>query len=389
MSFELNAGVIGYHISATLTNALISIARLYPELDCRIHLKTLCGRNRELTGRLAGAFGFRKATSRWQEIVEDPEIDILINGGPNHLHAEPCVRALEAGKHVFCEKPLARSVSEARIMADAAARVDRVSMVGYNYRFIPAVVLARRLIGEGRLGHIYHGSLRYVDEAFTDPETSFSWRMDRELSGRGVLGDLGSHVIDLARFILGQSLGQPIGVSGFTRIFNSTRGGREVTAPDAAFGMLHFANASRTTGPRSTGSIFVLEASCLSSGRKNSLSFEISGEKGALYWDLERMNELQVYLHKDKTDGVSGFHSVYVSPLDHPELVPWPPGEHPVGIDISYLLELRHFVKAVIEHSSISRDGADFSDGLAVETICEKLEESSRRNGEYVSLCES
>ncbi|MCK5557030.1 MAG: hypothetical protein KAJ01_01540, partial [Candidatus Hydrogenedentes bacterium] len=166
-------------------------------------------------------------------------------------------------------------------------------------------------------------------------------------------------------------------------------GGKEVTAPDAAFGMLHFANASRTTGPRSTGSVVVLEASSLSSGRKNSLSFEISGEKGALCWDLERMNELQVYLHKDKTDGVSGFHSVYVSPLDHPELVPWPPGEHPVGIELCYLLELRHFVKAVMVHSSVSPDGADFGDGLAIETICEKLEESSRNNGQYVKLPEN
>jgi predicted dehydrogenase len=376
MCFELNVGVIGYHISSTLVNALISIPRLYPDLGCRIHLKSLCGRNRELTGQMASAFGFQKTTTSWQELIEDPEIDLLINGGPNYLHAEPCVQALEAGKHVFCEKPLARSASEALTMAEAAARANRVSMVGYNYRFIPAVVLARRLILEGKIGRIYHGRLRYVDEAFTDPETSFSWRMDKELSGRGIVGDLGSHVSDLARFLLGQSLGEPTGISGFTRIFDPSRGGRKVTAPDAAFGTLHFAN----------GMLMSLEVSSLSSGRKNSLTFEISGEKGALFWDLERLNELQVYLHEDKSDGVSGFHSVYVSPLDHPELVPWPPGEHPVGIDISYLLELRHFVKAVIAQSNVSPDGAGFDDGLAVEIICENLEESSRNNGGFIEF---
>jgi predicted dehydrogenase len=142
MAFTLTAGIIGYHISATLAKSLLSLPRLYPELNCQIRLKSLCGRNREAVRAAAQTFGFERSTDRWQELVEDPDIDLLINGGPNFLHAQPCLRALEMNKHVFCEKPLARSVAEAKTMVETADRVSGPAMVGYNYRFVPAVISA-------------------------------------------------------------------------------------------------------------------------------------------------------------------------------------------------------------------------------------------------------
>jgi predicted dehydrogenase len=199
--------------------------------------------------------------------------------------------------------------------------------------------------------------------------------MDREQSGRGVLGDVGSHAIDLARFLLGE----PEAVSGFTRIIVSERGRQKTSAPDAAFGTLHFPG----------GAIASFQASAFATGKKNSLSFQIYGRDGALAWDLERMNELQVYLVKDKAAGISGFRAVYVSAMDHRDLVPWPPAEHPVGIDISYLLEFHHFVTCRASGRSIAPLGADFSDGLTVELICEGLERSSQMDGRLVELHEA
>lgn len=368
----LTVGVIGYHISATLIKFLYNLPCLYPDLECEIRLKTLCGRNREFVRSLAQSFGFRRTATEWRELVEDREINLLVNGGPNYLHHEPCVAALENGKHVFCEKPLARNVAEAWSMVHAAEDACSKAMTGFNCRFIPAVLLARKLINEGAVGEIHHANFRYFDEAFIDPSASFEWRMDRELSGRGILGDLGSHAIDMARFLMGN----PESISGFTRIIVSERAGHRVTAPDVVFATLHF----------SDGLLATIEASFFATGKKNSLSFEIYGRDAALSWDLERLNELKVYRIKERSTGLAGFHNLYVSLLDYPHLVPWPPGEHPVGIDLSYLLEIRHFVHCIIENRSTISPAADFNDGLQVEIICDGLEESSQNKGTLVEL---
>ncbi len=372
MSVELTVGVVGYRIARVLTRALLDVPRLYPALDCRIRLKTLCGRNEQEVRRTASALGFEGSTDRWQDLVEDEEIDLLVNGAPNNLHAGPCIAALQHSKHVFCEKPLARSAAEARRMKEAADGADALAMVGYNYRFIPAVTLARRLVQEGRLGRIFHGQFRYLDEAFVDPDAPFKWIRDRELSGRGVLGDLGSHAVDLARHLLGE----PRSVSGFTRTFAERAGGRPVTAPEAAMGLLHYQD----------GSLISLEASSYCTGRKNWLAFEIYGRDGAIVWNLERLNELQVYLRGDRGRSVAGFQRVYVCRADHEGLLPWPPGEHPEGIQISYLLELRRLVEALGRGEPVAPEGADFGDGLRVEMVCEALEESSRQNGTMVPV---
>jgi predicted dehydrogenase len=373
MPGELTVGVIGYHIARVLAKALLDLPLLYPSLGSRIRLKTLCGRDRGAVTEAASALGFEGSTDRWQALVEDPEIDLLLNGAPNYLHAEPCIAALRASKHVFCEKPLARSLGEAVQMREAAQRAAGqqapLTMVGFNYRFIPAVVLARRLIREGRLGRIRQGQFRYVDEAFLDPASLSRWVRDRELSGRGVLGDLGSHAVDLARYLLGE----PAAVAGFTRIFT---GDRRVTAPDAALGVLHYEG----------GSLFSLEASSCCTGRKNWLAFELYGQEGALSWNLERLNELQVYLRSDRERGAVGFQRVYVSRVDHPQLLPWPPVEHPTGIELSYLLEMRHLVRSIADGKPVPPEGADFEDGLQVERICEALERSSREGGAAVEI---
>ncbi|UCF99664.1 MAG: Gfo/Idh/MocA family oxidoreductase [Spirochaetaceae bacterium] len=372
MACEISVGVIGYHIARVLAKTLIDIPRLYPELNCSVRLKTLCGRNLGLLKTVARAYGFHDYTVHWQELAEDPEIDLLINGAPNFLHTEPCIAALDADKHVFCEKPLAGTLAEARRMSQAAGRSNRTTMVGYNYRFVPAIILARTIVKSGQIGSIHQGCFRYIDEAFIDPGADLGWRRDKALSGRGVLGDLGSHAIELARYLLGE----PAAVSGSTRIFTDTGENRQITAPDAALGTLYYAD----------GSFFSFEASSCCTGRKNWLAFELYGLEGALMWSLERINELHLYLNRDRINRVSGFRRIYVSSRDHSDLVNWPPVEHPVGIDISYLLELRHLVERIAKDQSVKPEGADFGDGLRIELICEAFEASARRAGTEVDI---
>lgn len=368
---RLTVGVIGYGISRTLLTSLMSIPQIYSELKCDIRLKTICGRNQQAAEITARSFDFQKSTGNWIDIIEDPQINLLINAGPNYLHPEPCIQALEAGKHVFCEKPLAHSLQEARRMAGAARRAETINMVGYNYRFVPAVILARKLIHEGKLGRIYQSRFSYLDEAFADPLGPYSWRMEKALSGRGVLADLGSHAIDLARCLLGE----PSGASGLTCIIVPQRSGKNVTAPDAAYSRLHFTD----------GSIANLEASSFCTGRKNSLSFEIHGEKGALRWDLEELNDLHIYSTGEKVLGTAGFHVVKVSNMDQPELLKWP-GAFPLGVDHSYTTELRHLIECIAQGRTVTPEGADFHDGLLVEIVAEAIEESSRNQGKLVNL---
>jgi predicted dehydrogenase len=372
VSMKITVGVIGYNITRLLIRSLASLPYLFPELDCDIRLKTICGRNEKAVARVATSWGFKKTTREWRELTEDPEIDLVINGAPNYLHADPCISALESGKHVFCEKPMAPTLEESALMAEAARKSGSKAMMGFNCRFVPAVILAKKMIAVGKLGSLYHSRFQYCDEAYVGSSIPFGWRMDKDLSGRGILGDLGSHAIDLARFLVSE----PLGVSGITKIFVDQRTDpvsserREVTAPDAAFAILHYSDGSEGT----------LEASSFRRGRKNYAAFEINAAKGAIRWDLERMNELGVYLEEDKEDDISGFRRVDVG-LDHPSLINWPQ-DYPVGIDYCYTLEMLHLVRAIKEDTAIAPEGADFDDGLKCEIISESIEESSRNNGQ-------
>ena len=182
-------------------------------------LVRVCGRQTAKAEITRARYGFEQAGERWQDLVSDPAVQALDNCAPNHLHLEPCLAAIRAGKHVFCEKPLGRSAAEARALRDAAAQAGIVHMVGFNYRFVPAVALARRLVDEGRLGRIHHFRARFADASFLDPDAPFTWHQDAEVAGSNALLDLGSHLIDLARYLVGE----PSAVSGAVATFIADR----------------------------------------------------------------------------------------------------------------------------------------------------------------------
>ncbi len=289
----LGVGMLGYaFMGKAHTNAYKTLDYIYTPPPARARLVAIAGRNQERVEAAACRYGYEKAVTDWRELVDDPEIQVFDNGAPNDLHAEPCIAAARAGKHIICEKPLARDAAEARRMLDAVRAAGVTHMCAFNYRFVPALKLARDIIAAGRLGRIYHFRAQYLQEWIMDPAFGMVWRLDAAEAGSGVLGDLGTHIIDLARFLVGE----PASVNGVTATFIKERqdeGGatRQVGVDDAFVATVQFQN----------GAIGTLEASRFARGRKNHQVIEINGEKGSLVFNLERLNELEVYLPEEET----------------------------------------------------------------------------------------
>src|SRR5256714_10389196 len=278
------------------------------------------GRNEEPAAEAAGRYGWEYATTDWRDLVADDRIGLFDNGGPNSLHAEPTIAAAKAGKHVVCEKPLGRSADESYEIWKAVAATGVRHMCGFNYRFVPAVRLAREMVDAGELGEVRHFRGRYLQDWGDDPSLD-TWRFDVGAAGSGALGDLMTHVVDLARFLNGEIAN----VSGFGQIFLQ---GRKVDdAVEAAVGF-------------SNGSVGTLEATRFAHGRRNALQWEVNGTKGSLAFDMERLNELQGF--RDDGDRARGFKTVLVSEADHPFWRHWGPPGHIAGGGDPFVTALHH-----------------------------------------------
>jgi predicted dehydrogenase len=335
----------------------------------RPRLVRVCGRDKARAETVAARFGFAAAGDRWEELVGDPAVEIFDNCAPNHLHREPCLAAIAAGKHVFCEKPLGRTAAEARELRDAAARAGVVGMVGFNYRFLPAVRLARRLIQDGRLGRIHHFRGRFADASFLDPAAPFTWHQDAEQAGSNAVLDLGSHLIDTARFLVGE----PAVVSGAVATFTAERPDpatgrpRRVETEDAFEAMLEFAG----------GALGSIAGSNMAAGRRAHMTFEVNGARGTLVFDLERLNSLFVHLLDDVPLG-GGLREVHVTEADHPWGGDWWPPGHGVGWDATLVHEVHHLLGAVTGGTPVAPLGATFDDGYRCALVCDAILEAAR-----------
>lgn len=278
--------------------------------------------------------------------------------------------AAAAGKHIICEKPLARSAEEAKAMLDAVTKAGVKHMVAFNYRFVPAVRLAKELIETGKLGHIYHFRASYLQEwIMPHYGTGIIWRLQKDVAGSGALGDLGSHIIDLGRYLIGE----PTGVSAMTRTFipqrpNDQGQATPVLVDDAFVAAVEYAN----------GAIGTLEASRFCAGHKNSNVIEVNGEKGSIRFNLERMNELEVFWVGEEPKETQGFHNVMVTESYHPWYANWWPQGHIIGWEHTFVHELTHFLDCVANNKSVAPVGADFEDGYRNAVICDAIVASAQ-----------
>jgi len=344
--------------------ALRKLAWVAPQLPVR--LVALCGRDREATTGMARQFGYERAVFDWRELVEDPAIGLVSNGGPNALHAAPTIAAAQAGKHVLCEKPLGRDAAEAHAIWTAVERAGVVHMTGFNYRFFPAVALARQLIADGALGEIRHFRARYLQSWLVDPTAPASWRLDAKEAGAGALGDLGSHVVDLARHLVGE----PAAVTARLATFVGERPGGTVDVDDAFAATVAFHG----------GAIGTLEASRVAPGRKNQLAFEVNGTRGSLSFDQERKDELQLMTVGDAES--DGFRRIHVSEPTHPLLAnSWPAG-HAIGWEDSFVFEFAHLLGAIAGHHQVAPLGATAEDGYRCAEVCDAIARAARTGSE-------
>jgi predicted dehydrogenase len=371
----INVALIGYaFMGKAHSNAYRQVRAFFmPRLEPR--LKVICGRDREKTEDAARRYGWEEAAMDWRQVVTRKDIDLVDICTPGDSHAEIAMAAAAAGKTVFCEKPLANTVAEAEAMLAAVRAAGVVNMVCHNYRRAPAVALAKQLIEAGRLGEIRHWRGTYLQDWIVDPAFPLVWRLVKERTGSGALGDIASHSIDLARHLVGEITE----TAGLLQTFirerplpdDPTRKGK-VTVDDASAALVRFAS----------GAIGTIEATRMATGRKNHNRFEINGSEGSLAFDLERMNELELYLRSDAA-GQQGFRTISATDPAHPYIKAWWPPGHIIGYEHTFT----HTVFDLLEGIADGRSPKpDFEDGVRNQRVLEAIE---RAAGEqcWVTVC--
>jgi len=380
MAKTLRVGLIGYRFMGRAhSNAWRQAPRFF-HLKANVELHTICGRHAAGVQAARAQLGWQKATTDWHEIVESPLIDIVDIVTPNHLHAEMAIAAVKNGKHVLCEKPLALNVKQAEAMVAAANKAKVVHMVCHNYRRIPAIALAKRMIGEGALGRIFHFRARYAQDRLADPEFPLDWRLQKETSGCGVHSDINSHVIDLGRYLVGEFEQ----VCGLLNTFIPERPLADALAKGARkMGRVTVPDSAIFIGRMENGVLANVEATRYALGRKNHIAIEINGSKGSIYFDFEDMNRLKFYNGDDPKDR-RGFRDILVTERDgvQPYVGHWWPPGHGIGYEHTFIHVVADFVNACVEGKPVQ---PTFEDGLKNQRVLAAVEESSQK-GRWVKL---
>ncbi|MFE7511105.1 Gfo/Idh/MocA family protein [Streptomyces sp. NPDC057540] len=389
MEETLGVGMVGYaFMGAAHSQGWRTVGRAF-DLPLRPVLAAVAGRDAAAVRAAADRHGWAAAETDWRALVARDDVQLVDVCTPGDSHAEIAVAALEAGKHVLCEKPLANTVAEAEVMAaaaEAAAARGQVAMVGFNYRRLPALSYARRLIAEGRLGALRHVRVTYLQDWLVDPGFPLTWRLEREHAGSGALGDLGAHAVDLAQFLAGEHL---VGVSALTETFVRERpllagaaAGLSAGPGSGAYGAVTVDDAALFTGRLASGALASFEATRMAAGRKNALRLEINGEKGSLAFDLERLNELSFHDHTEPAVS-AGFRRILVTEPGHPYLEGWWPPGHGLGYEHTFAHQARDLVLAVATGTA---PAPSFADGLQVQRVLAAVEESAEKNAVYTPV---
>jgi len=370
--------MVGYaFMGAVHSQAWRSAGRFF-DLPLATAMTTLCGRDAAAARAAAERMGWSSVETDWKDLVKRDDVHLVDICTPGDTHAEIAIAALEAGKHVLCEKPLANTVAEAEAMVEAAVAAEQRgvhSMVGFNYRLVPAIALARKLVADGRLGTIRHVRAQYLQDWIVDPGFPLVWRLQKDKAGSGALGDIGAHVIDLAQYVAGSAI---TGVSGVTETFVTER-----PLPEASSGLS--ASGGGGTGPVTvddaalftarfkSGALGSFEATRFASGRKNAIRLEVNGSDGSLAFDFESMNELQFHDHTEDVE-TAGFRRILVTEPTHPYTEAWWPPGHGLGYEHTFIHEVVELVSAIGEGRP---PAPSFADGLQVQQVLAAVERSA------------
>ena len=368
---EVGVGMLGYaFMGKAHSHAMLTIPHMIYPPPAIPKLAAIAGRNEAAVKEAAKRYGYANYYTDWRDMLKDDSVQLIDNGGPNDAHAEPSIAAAKAGKHILCEKPLGRTADESKRMRDEVMATGVKNMVAFNYRFVPAIRQIRLLIESGALGKIYHFRAVYLQEwIMPHYNTPMIWRLQKAQAGSGALGDLGAHVIDLARYLVGE-VGS---VSAMTKTFIKER----PTGDGKSMGTVDVDDAFAAVLDFENGALGTVEASRFAAGRKNGQNLEINGEKGSIRFNLERMNELEVFWVGEQPKETQGFHNVLVSEGYHPWWENWWPQGHMIGWEHTFVHEITHMLDCIVNDKPVSPIGADFEDGYRTAVICDAILKSA------------
>jgi predicted dehydrogenase len=389
---SMRVAMIGYGFMGAAHSQGWRVAPRFFDLPADPQMALVVGRNADAVAAAAAKWGWEESATDWRSVLERDDIDVIDIVTPGSSHAEIAIAALEAGKHVLCEKPLANTVAEAEAMADAAARAAErgvFAMVGFTYRRVPATTFARQLVAEGRIGRVTQVRASYRQDWLVDPQVPLAWRLRKELAGSGALGDIGAHAIDLAQFITSQRLES---VSGTLETIVKERPLPADTSPGevaslggaagSGTGEVTVDDVAMFTGRFDSGVLGSFEATRFATGRKNALRVEVSGTEGAIAFDLEDLNTLEFY---DRTapDDRQGFTRILVTEPSHPYVSAWWPAGHMLGYEHGFSHQVVDFVTAIAESHQPT---PSFADGLHVQRVLDAVERSAAAQSVWTTV---
>ncbi|GGP69010.1 Gfo/Idh/MocA family protein [Saccharothrix coeruleofusca] len=373
---EIGVGMVGHaFMGAVHSQAWRNVHRFF-EVPLTPRLAALCGRDESRAKEAAAKYGWAGVETDWRTLVERDDVGLVDVCTPGDTHAEIAIAALTAGKHVLCEKPLANTVAEAEAMAAAAERAAARgvrSMVAFNYRRVPALALARKLVEDGRIGEVRHVRAVYLQDWLSDPAAPMTWRLRKEKAGSGALGDLGAHIVDAAQWVVGDLI---TGVSALSETFVRERpdgeGTGQVTVDDAALFLARFAG----------GAVGTFEATRYALGRKNAMRLEVNGSRGSLAFDFESMNELS-FFDGDAPGAEAGFRRILATEPDHPYVGAWWPPGHLLGYEHTFTHEVADLLTAI---GTGTDPAPSFADGLRVQRVLAAVEDSAAHSATWTPV---
>src|SRR3954453_10297311 len=383
----IGVGLIGYAFMGAAHSQAWRTAPHFFDLPLHPELTVLAGRNQAAVETAAERLGWASTETDWRRVLERDDVGLVDVCTPGDTHAEIAIAALEAGKHVLCEKPLANSVAEAEAMAEAAAKAAARgvrSMVGFTYRRVPAIGLARKLVAEGRLGDIRHVRDQYLQDWIAAPAAPMSWRLEKDKAGSGALGDIGAHIVDLTQYITGQRL---TGVSALLETFVKerpipTETGKLGGIGGAEMGTVTVADAALFLGRFDGGALASYEATRFALGRKNAIRIEINGSAGNLAFDFEDMNLLHLYDGSEPAE-TAGFRRIIVTEPEHPYVAAWWPAGHGLGYEHGFTHQVVDLVTAL---AAGDQPTPSFADGLQVQRVLDAVERSAADRSSWTEI---